>query len=612
MLNMQESINSFSDKLIEIESVLEKNKSTILQAEQNVFGILEETERAFALNGQNSSVGESDALRDTIRQVFSDLGYAINRWKQEMAERSEVRKKLEDMGSGLIVAVFGRTNAGKSTLGNFLRGKQLREAQFDNAWKSNDKFLPSKITVIERSSDTELTSDDLWFAEGGVETTREAQMFRLPGLLWLDTPGFGSVNDKSLGALARKYVKRADLIIYLDDSDNPGLKNITSSLVEILSEGRCTLVAINHSDINDYVRDENGNILKDDQRKPLRQRVAKTPEVRALQEEYLTGILRDKLPKKNSINAISISMLLAKMGIKNNNEKQYFDSNINLLFSKIIDLIPDNTAVTRLKYQDAIQNCIVLIDMVAGNSVRSSEECNLQNLDKQLADLEARIIKTEKLFNIQDETKIITAPLLLRARQQLHEILQKAKAETEKSKNIDKKTINLDIIIEQMNNSAEREIEKKAVKFLNDLWIKPASEMQMHFPKNTNIVIERKTEIHTYEVTETESYARSPDGILENICSFFGKRYYSSRLVTRQKEQIIDLGFNIEEVFKNIIKQLEDICKNYVEHELAHIREECLVNGLKIVREHREVLTNAKSKIEALRQALEKEKSCDL
>ena len=609
---MQESINSFSDKLIEIESVLEKNKSTILQAEQNVFGILEETERAFALNGQNSSVGESDALRDTIRQVFSDLGYAINRWKQEMAERSEVRKKLEDMGSGLIVAVFGRTNAGKSTLGNFLRGKQLREAQFDNAWKSNDKFLPSKITVIERSSDTELTSDDLWFAEGGVETTREAQMFRLPGLLWLDTPGFGSVNDKSLGALARKYVKRADLIIYLDDSDNPGLKNITSSLVEILSEGRCTLVAINHSDINDYVRDENGNILKDDQRKPLRQRVAKTPEVRALQEEYLTGILRDKLPKKNSINAISISMLLAKMGIKNNNEKQYFDSNINLLFSKIIDLIPDNTAVTRLKYQDAIQNCIVLIDMVAGNSVRSSEECNLQNLDKQLADLEARIIKTEKLFNIQDETKIITAPLLLRARQQLHEILQKAKAETEKSKNIDKKTINLDIIIEQMNNSAEREIEKKAVKFLNDLWIKPASEMQMHFPKNTNIVIERKTEIHTYEVTETESYARSPDGILENICSFFGKRYYSSRLVTRQKEQIIDLGFNIEEVFKNIIKQLEDICKNYVEHELAHIREECLVNGLKIVREHREVLTNAKSKIEALRQALEKEKSCDL
>ena len=204
MPTMQESLQAFSDRLLAVSASLEQQKSAIGRAENEVFEVLEQAATAFAPKvDENISAGETNALRETINRVFSDFTDGIRRWKQEMAERSEVRSKLEDMGTGLIVVVFGRTNAGKSTLGNFLRGRQLREAAFDNAWKRGD-FPLSPITVIERGKDAEATSDADWFAEGGVETTREAQMFRLPGLLWLDTPCFGSVNDGTLGALARK------------------------------------------------------------------------------------------------------------------------------------------------------------------------------------------------------------------------------------------------------------------------------------------------------------------------------------------------------------------------------------------------------------------------
>lgn len=637
MPTMQESLQAFSDRLLAVSASLEQQKSAIGRAENEVFEVLEQAATAFAPKvGENISAGETNALRETINRVFSDFTDGIRRWKQEMAERSEVRSKLEDMGTGLIVVVFGRTNAGKSTLGNFLRGRQLRVAAFDNAWKRGD-FPLSPITVIERGKDAEATSDADWFAEGGVETTREAQMFRLPGLLWLDTPGFGSVNDGTLGALARKYVKRADLVVYLDDSDNPGLENITARLVEVLSEGRCTLVAINHSDRAKLVGEETGDFVFGDDG-PLTILAPKSAEDRAAQEEYLTGLLRQRLPGQ-AVDAVSISMLLAKLAVENNDEEQYQASNVHALFSRILALIPDNEAVTRLKYRDAVRNCMTLVDMVRGREGAPEEGCTLAGLERQLAALEERICATDAAFDVENETHSIVAPILLQAREQLHALLRAAKdapefpgGEKERlakmsapgmftgmagaisailnavdEKKGEERRVDLAPLMEEVGRLALQGVEDKARRLLTDLWIQPAAEMRRKFPTVKAAVIKKKTEKHVYEVTETERCERDPSGIIEHFFSFFGKRYYSRRLVTREKEQIIDLGFNVEEVFAAQCRQLEEACTDFVRQEMELIREECLVRGLEIVRERRAVLSEARKRLEEQRRKLERE-----
>ncbi len=625
MPTMEESLRTFSDRLLAVSTTLEQQKNAVMQKEREVFDILEQAAAAFAPKESESRCAEDrNVLRETVNRVFQDFTDGIRRWKQEMAERSEVRNKLEEVGAGLIVVVFGRTNAGKSTLGNFLRGKQLREAAFDNAWKRGD-FPLSPITVIERGRDAEATSDAEWFAEGGVETTREAQMFRLPGLLWLDTPGFGSVNDGTLGALARKYVKRADLVVYLDDSDNPGLENITARLVEVMSEGRCTLVAINHSDKAKLVGEETGDFVFDETGAPLTTPAPKSPEDRAAQEEYLTGLLRRRLPGQ-AVDAVSISMLLARLGVENNNEEQYRAGNVHALFSRILELIPNNEAVTRLKYRDAVQNCMTLVDMVRGRTDAPEQGCTLAGLDTQLAALEDRIHKTDVDFDVENEVRAVVAPLMLRVREQLRALLEAAKKPpqpevTEENalrsihlffgkrisdgKDAEERRVDLAPLMEEVGRAALQGVEAKAKALLHDLWIQPAAEMQRSFPTMKAAVITKKTEKRTYEVTETESYVRDPSGLIEHACSIFGKRYYGRRKVTRQKTQIIDLGFNVEEVFAEQCRLLETTCADYVRQEMTFIREECLARGSKIVRERRAVLSNSGKRLEALRRDLE-------
>ena len=634
MPTMQESLRAFSDRLLAVSANLEQQKNAVGRAENEVFEILEQAAAAFAPTAdEQSPAGESNALRETVNRVFSDFTDGIRRWKQEMAERSEVRNRLEDMGAGLIVVVFGRTNAGKSTLGNFLRGRQLREAAFDNAWKRGD-FPLGPISVIERGKDAEATSDATWFAEGSVETTREAQMFCLPGLLWLDTPGFGSVNDGTLGALARKYVKRADLVVYLDDSDNPGLENITARLVEVMSEGRCTLVAINHSDRKRLVGEDSGDFVFDENGMPQTFLAPKSPEDRAAQEDYLTGLLRQRL-KGQSVDAVSISMKLACMAVENNDEEQFRGSNVQALLSRILGLIPDNEAVTRLKYQEAVRNCMALVDMVRGGADASGQGCTLAGLERQLAALEERIRATEAAFDVENETRAIVAPILLCVREQLHALLQAAKDGPESAgeealppgasglfagltgalaalkaadgKHGDERRVDLAPLMEEAGRVALRGVEDKARQLLSDLWVQPAAEIRRNFPTAEAAVIRKKTEKHVYEVTETESYERDPSGFFEHIGSFFGKRYYGRRQVTRQKELIIDLGFNAEEVFAEQCRRIEAACTDFVRQEMELIRRECLARGMEAARERRAVLSEAGKRLEALRRKLERE-----
>ncbi len=604
MPTMQESLNAFSERLLQMQDERKQQKIDLTEKEKEVFAILESAVTSF-----DFSRNQRNDLEQSLYNAFDSFQKGILKLQQDMESRSGVRKALENLGDGLIVVVFGRTNAGKSTLGNFLRGKQLAGAAFPNAWK-NGRISPSPINIVETATGSEINSGEMWFKEGSTETTREAQVSTLPGLLWLDTPGFGSMNDAELGALARKYVSRTDLVVYLDHSDNPGLRDITDQLIHVLKEGRRTLILINQSDRNERVK-ENGKTVFNKDGEPLRRPVPKSAEDRQKQEAYLVETLQKKLPDQKDIHAISISTKLAIMAVENPDAKeaetQYQGSNMDAFFAELIEISKE-----KLKYRDAVENCTSLIDNALGSE---KVEISLKGLDKTLADLEESINRHE--FKLEEETKVILNHVMNKAQKQLDDLLKNAETTLQSASNSgsteDTKTrlgagkrgaVSIDInpLIKTLAKDAKEKIQDKAKELLEGLWFGEALTITKTLSDIPAASLYKKTKKHQYEVFDR--VRRDPKGVWETFCSWFGKKYF--RYVPHMETKTINLGVNTEEVRASLNKKIENELSAFIHDGLESIHEECLVKGSHMIRARREALAEAVSTLETMRKELKK------
>lgn len=264
---------------------------------------------------------------------------------------------------------------------------------------------------------------------------------------------------------------------------------------------------------------------------------------------------------------------------------------MDALFAQILD-----NSVTELKFRDAMQNCIALIDMVLHSATSGN---TLDGLDAKLAHLEKRI--TETRFDVAQETQAVIAPILLQSQETLRQLVQHAEKSGKGT------VIDVNGLLDGAAQSASQAVREKSGKLLKTLWLGDALDIARSVRSVASVNLSRKQERHVYEVTETESYERSPDGIIEHICSFFGKKYRSRRLVTRQKEQIIDLGFNVEEVFADLSKQISEVLTDYVREMLEEVRQACLVQGADMVCARRAILQKAMAALNCKRQELEQD-----
>ncbi|MDE5831417.1 MAG: 50S ribosome-binding GTPase [Desulfovibrio sp.] len=638
MPDMQTSVNNFSNRLISAQKALENAQQKTLEAGTDIFATIEKCAEMLLPPGDNKSTYK---LQEEVEAIFKKFQIAVKERRKQIEANLDLRRKIEEYGEGLIVVVFGRTNAGKSTLGNFMRGKSLKHAAFPNAWRDDDKFV-GPIKVIAQDSTSETASEISEFKEGSTETTKEIQLFKLPGFLWIDTPGFGSTNDNTLGKMARDYTKTAHLIIYLEHTDNPGQKSITENIVPFLQEGkRNTLVAINHSDTMTVVKGSDGKSLKGPDGKILRSRVAKDPKRRSEQEKYmedeLTRILGDK-----SIGAISISMFLANEAIKNNDEDLYRDSNIDSLFQKIEDLIPDNQTALKLKFGKTLQDCVVCINETldekeADNGEALDAACEhkiltLSAMEKSVNALREKVRQCEQDFNVDVETRRIVDPIMNIVRVELGNALENAQTKLEAMEkssgansiidhikicfgatgnNFPKRRQNpndrndasayLQSIIEEMQKRIEHAtfatVNETIKKLLNDIWTSEAENLARDFPEIEKAQLKRRTETFTYEVTEIYTSRRSPSGVIEHVKSWFGATYSSTHTRKVQKEQTIDLGYNTDEERARVIRNLENSLRDYVRDQLTFAKNECVVKGL-------ELLGNASASLKTARESL--------
>lgn len=141
---------------------------------------LEHTRDLLALEAASSSV--DDEVQELLRVVLQDVDESMDRLVQRTAQFQRV---LRERPERLVVAFFGRTMAGKSTLVETLTGG-----------------TGEAIGV------------------GAQRTTRQTRYCDWGDVVLLDTPGIGAFRGEKDARVAREDVRDADLVVFVltDDS----------------------------------------------------------------------------------------------------------------------------------------------------------------------------------------------------------------------------------------------------------------------------------------------------------------------------------------------------------------------------------------------------------
>ncbi len=158
----------------------------------------------------------------------------VRHWHSEWQQRQPMRQMSQDFADRFVLLVFGKVNAGKSTLINYL---------------ARELALALQVTPhFFQLQDGKRVSIPGPLEEGATETTSHIQGVMLgQHLVIIDTPGLHSVTPEN-AALTRRYTDAADAVIWLTPSTNPGLVHELNELEGEIRLGKPVLPVISRSD----------------------------------------------------------------------------------------------------------------------------------------------------------------------------------------------------------------------------------------------------------------------------------------------------------------------------------------------------------------------------
>lgn len=253
-----------------------------------------------------------------------DLDVQLDGWIRDVKNYERNTSFRKDFDDSLLIFVYGKVKAGKSSLGNYLAyGKTNPDtADLDSASPSPEFFWRESTGTTETMSE-ELMSKQRCFGVDVVEATSSIQGFRLPGLTWIDSPGVHSVNSAN-GQLTNDYVTCADLIVFLSNSGSPGRRSDMAELIELLQKKKNLMVLITGSDEIELDEDNEGKLVK--------QRVMKTRSDREDQIDYVSKEIAALDPSIQSsleqLKVHSISVRYAEEGNPAEQEQRWQDSGL--------------------------------------------------------------------------------------------------------------------------------------------------------------------------------------------------------------------------------------------------------------------------------------------
>lgn len=332
---------------------------------------------------KHNQKSQKTVLADMMNAQISAAQVTIQRFIQQADSYQHNTKFRDEFNDSVLVFIYGKVKAGKSSLGNFVgqHPDQKNTTHFFKYDKAGQRAAQAKLEeLVENGFETKVT-----------EATDTIQGFKINGLTWIDTPGLHSLTGEN-GDLAKRYVEAADLILYVTSSDSPARASDTAEIVELVgTKNKKVCVILSKSDTVE--EDEVDGEL-------VQVRIGKSASDRQLQEDHVRAELSKALgDQANLIDRIhSCSTVLGYDGIKGvGNVEAWQQSNMDVIYQLLIEEAVVNAK--KIKKDIPVQRFNGLLNQIVGVNKHMPTE-DLKNLISGLKELaEQASSECEKLKN---------------------------------------------------------------------------------------------------------------------------------------------------------------------------------------------------------------------
>lgn len=276
---------------------------------------------AHALTGISFDVNAlqlTSTLAKQVALIKGQVAEQIQLWEVKWSELAAAQSVADAFSDKVMLLVFGKFNAGKSSLCNLLAECFDRQGQDVRYFYVQNDQIHYTETLLR---------------EGATETTAQLQGVCLgERLVLLDTPGLHSTTAEN-AALTQRFIDSADGVLWLSSSTSPGQVQELHALARELKRHKPLFPIITRSDQieEDEVDGEICTVLCN---KPLSQRALQEADVKARAEDKLREMAVDVHLLKPPV---SVSTQMARQA--DLDQKAMTDAGFERLFAALLDMI---------------------------------------------------------------------------------------------------------------------------------------------------------------------------------------------------------------------------------------------------------------------------------
>lgn len=317
-----------------------------------------------------AGLARHNSLATLAEFINTQLRNSVPAWAQQWANLKPAQALAESFDDKVLLLVFGKFNAGKSSFCNFLADR------FAAYGKTVEYFYLDGGHIVATSER---------FSEGVTETTARMQGVCLGGkLVLVDTPGLHSATPEN-AALTQRFTDSADGVLWLTSSTSPGQVQELDELGRELHRNKPLLPVVTRSDV--YEEDEiDGEIRKCLRSKSAQNRAEQENDVKARAQEKLAamGVAAGLLKKP-----VSISAYLARA--QGQTVAAMIESGFERLYDSLLDVAEATLAYKRRKLAEMFLHhleenvlrtlCVDTMSMLA--QLQSLSKAALNDLERQ-------------------------------------------------------------------------------------------------------------------------------------------------------------------------------------------------------------------------------------
>lgn len=489
--------------------------------------------------------------QELCREMLDSARLQMESWRElvrRQVERSEFVNRHE---KSILALVFADVNAGKSTLGNFVGGWDLRDTAYQDLYQPHDCEIEDYSKASQE--DRQIRTID-HFPENATEATSTIQHYTLAqGLTWVDTPGLHSLTVEH-GELAQEYIQFADLVVYLTPSSSPFKADEREMLGKLFQMGKPVILAITKSDYTAQ-KVENGRIVNI----PL----PKSPDNRQKQEAFVTGEVQEISGHKNLENSLvlSLSVKLARKAVREENPELYADSNLDDFLTQMGTILSEKAVELKMRRPKAEIN--TFIDLLTGctGTIRP-DMLTISQLREHVAD------KREDLQEVLDACKREETAIYTEVDKQLPTALSLLFRSLRERGQLGSP----EVVAQEMSDSISRLVAENCRNRLKRLG---SIILTLDLPP-VKVKTDDGTEYELQYVEQitTHRKERAPRGLVENFVHLFdrSKKFYQ----TVSRTEKIPTGDNFKTYLDAQIDKVRPEMRSHVSETISHMANICI------------------------------------